>query len=83
MHPIGGRDIGWEPVRKSFEQVAELTTDGQVSLSDQFIQVVGDAAYEPDLKAAMEKSGVKGAPQADLVHHQGCQVASRSRAGRR
>ena len=46
MHPIGGREVGWDQVRKSFEQVAELTTEGQVKLSEQFIQVVGDAAYE-------------------------------------
>ena len=46
MHPIGGREVGWDQVRNSFEQVAELTTEGQVKLSEQFIQVVGDAAYE-------------------------------------
>src|SRR3984893_3397305 len=46
MHPIGGREVGWDQVRGSWEQVAQLTTHGQVSLSDQFIQVAGDAAYE-------------------------------------
>ena len=46
MHPIGGREVGWDQVRKSWEQMAELTTEGQVNLSDQFIQVAGDAAYE-------------------------------------
>lgn len=46
MHPIGGREVGWDQVRKSWEQVAALTTDGQVRLSDQSIQVIGDAAYE-------------------------------------
>ena len=46
MHPIGGREVGWDQVRGSWEQVAQLTTQGQVSLSDQFIQVAGDAAYE-------------------------------------
>lgn len=46
MHPIGGRDVGWDQVGKSWEQVAQLCTDGQVTLSDQFVQVAGDAAYE-------------------------------------
>ena len=46
MHPIGGREVGWEQVRKSWEQVAQLSTKGQVKLRDQFIQVAGDAAYE-------------------------------------
>lgn len=41
MHPIGGREVGWDQVRKSWEQVAQLTTEGQVRLSEQFIQVIG------------------------------------------
>ena len=46
MHPIGGREVGWNQVRGSWEQVAQLATHGQVRLSDQFIRVAGDAAYE-------------------------------------
>lgn len=49
MHPIGGREVGWDSVRKSWEQVAQIAKGGkggQVKLSDQFIQVVGDVAYE-------------------------------------
>jgi ketosteroid isomerase-like protein len=46
MHPIGGREVGWDQVRGSWEQVAQLATHGQVRLSDQFIQVAGDTAYE-------------------------------------
>ena len=46
MHPIGGREVGWDQVRKSWEQVAQLTTQGQVRLGDQLIQVAGDVAYE-------------------------------------
>ena len=46
MHPIGGREVGWDQVRGSWEKVAQLATQGQVRLSDQFIQVAGDAAYE-------------------------------------
>jgi ketosteroid isomerase-like protein len=46
MHPIGGREIGWDAVRGSFEQVAKLATGGKVGLKDQLIQVVEDLAYE-------------------------------------
>jgi hypothetical protein len=33
MHPIGGREVGWDQVRGSWEQVAQLTTQGQVRLA--------------------------------------------------
>lgn len=47
MHPIGGREIGWEQVRGSFEQVAGLASGGRVELRDQLITLVGpDVAYE-------------------------------------
>jgi ketosteroid isomerase-like protein len=46
MHPIGGRQVGWDKVRESWEQVAVLASEGQVTLGDQFIQVAGDVAYE-------------------------------------
>ena len=46
MHPIGGRQVGWDQVRDSFERVAQLSTRGHVQLIDQFIQVAGDFAYE-------------------------------------
>ena len=46
MHPIGGREIGWDAVRESFEEVARLSSDGSVELRNQFIQAAGDVAYE-------------------------------------
>src|SRR5215469_5870892 len=46
MHPTGGREVGWDEVRGSWEQIAKLAPQGQVKLSDQFIQVAGDLAYE-------------------------------------
>ncbi len=46
MHPIGGRDTGWDEVRASFDGVAGLASGGRVSLRDQRIEVVGDLAYE-------------------------------------
>jgi ketosteroid isomerase-like protein len=50
MHPVGGREVGWDQVRKSWEQVAELTSAGEVKLDDQVIRVAGDAAYELGLE---------------------------------
>jgi ketosteroid isomerase-like protein len=46
MHPIGGREVGWDAVRGSWEQVAHLASGGRVSLDDQMIRVAGDVAYE-------------------------------------
>jgi ketosteroid isomerase-like protein len=48
MHPIGGREVGWDEVRGPWAQVAELASGGhgQVKLIDQLIQVSGDMAYE-------------------------------------
>jgi ketosteroid isomerase-like protein len=52
MHPIGGREVGWDQVRKSFEQISQLTSAAQVRLSDQLLQVVGDTAYELGVERA-------------------------------
>jgi ketosteroid isomerase-like protein len=46
MHPIGGRQVGWDEVRESWEQTAGLASGGQVELADQIVQVAGDVAYE-------------------------------------
>jgi len=46
MHPIGGRQAGWDEVRGSWEQVAQLASGGQVTLGDQILHVSGDMAYE-------------------------------------
>ena len=46
MHPIGGRQTGWEAVAGSFQGVADIASDGQIELMEQVIHVVGDLAYE-------------------------------------
>jgi len=46
MHPIGGRQVGWDAVKESFEQVAQLASEGKIDLKNQLIHVIGDVAYE-------------------------------------
>jgi ketosteroid isomerase-like protein len=55
MHPIGGRQVGWDAVRESFNQVAKLATDGKIELRDQLIHVGGDMAYELGVEAGPVK----------------------------
>src|SRR5262245_26305014 len=46
MHPIGGREVGWKQVRASWLQVADIASGGSVTLGEQLVRVIGDAAYE-------------------------------------
>ena len=46
MHPRGGREVGWEAVGASLDQVANLSSEGTVELREQLIQVTRDVAYE-------------------------------------
>jgi len=57
MHPIGGRQVGWNQVRESWEQVAQVASDGKVELKDQLIRVAGDVAYEVGVEHAEFKLG--------------------------
>jgi len=57
MHPIGGREVGWESVRSAWASVAELATDGKVRLTDQLIRVVGEVAYEVGVEQGQFKLG--------------------------
>ena len=46
LHPVGGRQIGWKQVADSWNGVAEISSNGTVTLKDQHIRVIGDVAYE-------------------------------------
>jgi len=65
MHPIGGRSLGWDAVRTSFEEVAQLASDGKVELKDQLVQVAGDVAYE----VGIEQGRLKLAGQQVTIEH--------------
>src|SRR2546430_15082029 len=45
MHPVAGLPVGWEQVRASWEQFAQLCSGGQVTLRDPLIRVGTDLAY--------------------------------------
>src|SRR5919199_506178 len=46
LHPLGGRETGWEEVRASWEQVAQGFSGGQVSLEDLVVvPLADDVAY--------------------------------------
>lgn len=60
MHPVGGRQVGWNEVWETWVGVAKASADGKVELKDPLIRVVGDLAYEVgvedvDFKLAGEK----------------------------
>ena len=46
LHAIGGRLVGWDNVRESYQDIAQIAEEGHVQLDDQIIQVIGDIAYE-------------------------------------
>jgi ketosteroid isomerase-like protein len=57
MHPIEGREIGWDAVNASFGQFARVATDGAINLNDQVIRVNGDVAYELGVEEGKCKLG--------------------------
>ncbi len=46
MHPIGGREVGWEQVKEPWSQVAEISAGGEIRIEQQIIELLGDAAWE-------------------------------------
>jgi ketosteroid isomerase-like protein len=46
MHPLGGRETGWDQVGPSWSEVAKVVSAGQVKLTDQHIHAAHDMAYE-------------------------------------
>jgi len=43
--PHGGRQIGWEPVRRELQRIAGFKSGGQVDPADLLIRVCGNCAY--------------------------------------
>ena len=57
LHPVKGRQVGWDQVRESFHQFSLAATAGQIRLDDQMIQVHGDLAYEVGVERGSLKLG--------------------------
>ena len=62
MHPIGGRMIGWDQVRQSFDDVGGIASDGRVRLTEQIVHVAGDLAYEVGVERGQAKFSGKQVP---------------------
>lgn len=52
MHPVAGLPMGWEKVRTSWKQLAQLCSGGQVTLRDPLIRGGTDLAYVVGTNAA-------------------------------
>ncbi|WP_163709473.1 YybH family protein [Mangrovibacterium lignilyticum] len=60
MHPVGGRQVGWNDVWNTWNQVAQVSSDGKVELEDQLIFASGDLAYETGVEnAGFKVAGTK------------------------
>jgi ketosteroid isomerase-like protein len=57
MHPLGGRQAGWAEVRKTWEQIAQRSSEGKVELKDQLIRLAGEFAYEVGTEHVEAKLG--------------------------
>jgi ketosteroid isomerase-like protein len=57
MHPLGGRQVGWAEVRKTWEQIAQRSSEGKVELKDQLIRLAGEFAYEVGIEHVEAKLG--------------------------
>lgn len=58
LHPLGGRQTGWEEVRASFEQVSGAFSEGQVSIEDLVVVPLSeDVAYTLGTENGQAKLG--------------------------
>lgn len=46
MHPIGGRQVGWDSVWESWARVAQISSERQVELGERILEIAGNVAYE-------------------------------------
>jgi len=65
MHPIGGREIGWDQVQGPWQQVAQMSSGGEVKLDEQVVRVSGDMAYE----TGFERGSLTIAGEKIVINH--------------
>ncbi len=73
LHPIGGREVGWDKVNDSFNQVSKIASDGRVVLKNQMIQVFSDMAFEVGIEQVQQLTlagqDVKGEVRVTNIYH--------------
>jgi ketosteroid isomerase-like protein len=72
MHPIGGREVGWDEVEGSWQSVADVAEGGEITPSDRLVRVFGDVAYElvtENVSMSMGGESIDGAYRATNVYH--------------
>lgn len=77
MHPIGGRQVGWDAVRASFEGVSQAATEGAITLKDQLVRVAGDVAWE----MGTEQGHFKLAGEPIAIEHRVTNIYQRESGG--
>jgi ketosteroid isomerase-like protein len=77
MHPIGGREVGWDAVAASFDQVAQAASGGDVRIDDQLVRVAGDLAYE----IGVERGNMAVAGQTVTINQRVTNIYQRQRDG--
>jgi ketosteroid isomerase-like protein len=77
MHPIGGREAGWDQVAAAFAGVGGISSDGKIELVDQAIQASGDMAYE----VGIERGHAKLAGEDVTIDHRVTNVYRRGADG--
>lgn len=77
MHPIGGRETGWDQVHAAFAKVGGIASNGHVELVDQAIQTSGDMAYE----VGIERGHAKLAGEDVKIEHRVTNVYRREADG--
>lgn len=69
MHPIGGRESGWNKVKGPWQVVASLCTGGRITLTRQQIQVGGNMAVESGVeKGRLVLAGKKVSVEARVTN---------------
>ena len=77
MHPIGGRETGWDQVAAAFAGVGGIASKGYVELVDQAIEASGDMAYE----VGIERGHAKLAGEDVKIEHRVTNVYRRGAGG--
>jgi ketosteroid isomerase-like protein len=74
LHPIGGRDLGYDAVIASFSKVAEIAGGGQIRIEDQMLMLTDELAVE----TGVETGTLVIAGRSAAIHHRVTNVYRRA-----